>query len=135
MKAAAQLPALATPQQCTLTFAGAIGDGNLETATSCFAKDACLLTPDATAIRGRAEIRPILAQLIARRTWIEVLSSSVLVAGEVALGSERWAIRSAGAEGSVFEQLSSPTVVARYVEGSWKLAIAAPWGWGLRPGS
>jgi hypothetical protein len=82
------------------------------------------------AIRGREEIRPILARLIARRTRIEVTASSLPAAGEVALGSERWTIRSAGPEGAVFAQDSSPALVLRNLEGAWKLAIAAPWGWG-----
>jgi ketosteroid isomerase-like protein len=127
-------PPLQTPQQVSLAFAQALNASDLEAATYCFAKDACLITPDATAIRGREEIRPILAQLIARGTRIEVQASSVLVTGEVALGSERWAIRSAGAEGTVFEQSSSPVVVSRLIEGAWKLAIAAPWGWGAWSG-
>ncbi len=84
-----------------------------------------------TAINGREAIRAILAQLIDRETKIEVQASTVLSAGEVALGSERWAIRSAGAEGQSFEQHSSPTLVLRAIEGAWKLAIAAPWGRGV----
>jgi ketosteroid isomerase-like protein len=127
-------PTLQAPQQVSLAFAQAINASDLDAATYCFAKDACLLTPDATAIRGREEIRPILAQLIARGTRIEVKASSALVTGEVALGSERWSIRSAGAEGTVFEQSSCPVMVARLVEGTWKLAIAAPWGWGAWSG-
>jgi hypothetical protein len=46
--------------------------GDLEGATACFARDACLLTQDATAIHSRERIRPVLAQLIARRARIEV---------------------------------------------------------------
>jgi len=32
----------------------------VDAAAHCFANDACLVTPDATAVRGRDEIRPIL---------------------------------------------------------------------------
>jgi ketosteroid isomerase-like protein len=119
-----------TPQQATGAFIGALNRQDIDAATNCFAKDACLLTPDATAIRGREEIRPILAQLIDRRARIEVLGSSMLLAGEVALGLERWAIRSAGVGGEVFAQESRPALVLRELEGAWKLAIAALWGWG-----
>jgi ketosteroid isomerase-like protein len=120
----------ASPREITRVFAEAINASDLHAATYCFAKDACLLTPDATAIRGREEIRPVLAQLIARQTQIEVLASSVLLAGDLALGSECWRIRSAAAEGAVFAQESRPALVMRNLEGAWKLAIAAPWGWG-----
>jgi ketosteroid isomerase-like protein len=120
----------ASPQERTRGFAAAINASDLHAATYCFAKDACLVTPDATAIRGREEIRPILAQLIARLTQIEVLASSVLATGDLALGSECWRIRSAGAEGAIFAQDSRPALVLRNLEGAWKLVIAAPWGWG-----
>jgi uncharacterized protein (TIGR02246 family) len=121
---------VAMPRHPGSALAEAINRSDLEGAASCFAKDACLLTPDATAIRGREEIRPILAQLIARGTRIDVQAASVLEGGEVALGSERWVIRSAAAEGTVFEQSVRPVMVIRRVEGTWKLAVAALWGWG-----
>lgn len=107
-----------------------INAGNLDSAATCLTRDACLLTQDATAIHGREHIRPVLAQLIARRTRIEVEQSSVLVAGEIALVRERWSIQIDGAEGSRFEQASSPTLVLHRIEDQWKLALIAPWGCG-----
>lgn len=116
------------PQDGTRAFAEAISRGDLHAAAHCFAKDACLLTPDATAVRGRDEIRPILQQLIALGTRIEVQESTVVLAGEVALGNERWQIESAGSEGETFTRTLTPTIVLRQVEGLWKLAVAMPWG-------
>lgn len=107
-----------------------IGAGNLEAATGCFARNACLLTPDATAIHDREQIRPVLAQLIARRIQIEVEHSNVLVAGDVAFARERWLMNALGAEGSRYEHSCSPYLVLKRIEGSWKLSIAALWGWG-----
>jgi ketosteroid isomerase-like protein len=121
----ASLPA---PQEGTIAFTKAINEANLEAATRCFARDGCLITPDSTAIFGREDVRPVLAQLISRRSRIDVQARSILVAGEVALGSERWQISSPGVNGTVFEQVASPRLVLRYLEGAWKLAIAAPWG-------
>ncbi|HEX3041257.1 MAG TPA: nuclear transport factor 2 family protein [Solirubrobacterales bacterium] len=117
-----------TPGEITLAFAEAIGRGDLDAAARCFAKDACLITPDATAVRGRAEIRPILHQLIVVGSRIEVQESSVVLAGEVALGSERWLLTSAGSEGEPFTRALTPTTVMRQIEGAWKLAVAMPWG-------
>ena len=117
-----------TPGESTRALAASISRGDLEAAISCFAKDACLLTPDATVVRGREEIRPILHQMIASGSKIEVQESSVVLAGEVALGSERWVISSAGSEGSPFTRALTPTMVLRQVEGVWKLAVAIPWG-------
>lgn len=126
----ADAPRLSAPGQASLALATALEEGQLEAAAACFSRDACFLTPDATVIHGRDEIRPILAQLIARRTRIEVLSSSVLVAGEVALASERWRFHSPGEAAGCYEQLTTADLVFRAIEGSWKLAVAAPWGWG-----
>jgi uncharacterized protein (TIGR02246 family) len=117
----------ASPQESTRAFAEAISGGDLEAAAHCFAKDACLVTPDATAVRGREEIRPILRQLIASGSRIEVKESSVVLAGEVALGTERWVITTPASEGESFTRSLTPTMVLRRLEGAWKLAVAIPW--------
>jgi len=107
-----------------------LSGGKLDAAASCFARDGCLLTPDGTAVHERRHIRPLLAQMIARRVHIEVEQSSLLLGGDVAFVRERWRLTAAGADGARFEQETDPTLVLRRVEGNWKLAIAAPWGWG-----
>ena len=116
-----------TPQEATRAFAASISRGDLDAAASCFAKDACLVTPDATAVRGRDEVRPILHQLIVLESRIEVQESSVLLAGEVALGSERWVVSSPGPDGGPFTRALTPTLVLRQIEGDWKIAVAMPW--------
>jgi ketosteroid isomerase-like protein len=116
-----------TPQDSTRVLAASISRGDLDAAAYCFAKDACLVTPDATAVRGRDEIRPILHQLIVLESRIEVQESSVLLAGEVALGTERWLVTSPGSEGDSFTRSLSPMLVMRQLEGVWKLAVALPW--------
>ena len=116
------------PGETTRAFAAFVSRGDLEGAARCFAKDACLITPDATAVRGREEIKPILHQLIVAGSQVEVQDSSVVLAGDVALGSERWLVTSAGSEGSPFTRTLTPTIVLRLVEDTWKLAVAMPWG-------
>jgi ketosteroid isomerase-like protein len=115
------------PQESTRAFATSISRGDLDAAALCFAKDACLVTPDATAVRGREEIRPILHQLIVLESRIEVEESSILLAGEVALGTERWTVTSPGSEGGSFTRSLTPMVVLRQLEDVWKLAVALPW--------
>ncbi len=129
MKTDAIAPKAPTRIAC-LALPRLIGAGNLEAATGCFARNACLLTPDATAIHDREQIRPVLAQLIARRIQIEVEHSNLLIAGDVAFARERWLMNALGAEGSRYEHLCSPYLVLKRIEGSWKLSIAALWGWG-----
>ena len=116
------------PERVLRSFAVALGAGDLDVATACFARDGCLITPDATTVRGRASIRPVLAQLILVRTEIAIQLSSVLVVAEAALLRGRLAIRSNGADGARFERITSPILVAHQIEAQWKLQIAAPWG-------
>jgi ketosteroid isomerase-like protein len=115
-----------------LALPRALGAGDLESATACFARDGCLITPDATAVHGRDRIRPVLAQLIAQRIDVAVELSHVVGGGEVRLVRERWRIH-AGAGSGRFSQILHPTLVLRRVEAEWKLAIAAPWGWAGGP--
>ncbi|MGN6585961.1 MAG: YybH family protein [Solirubrobacterales bacterium] len=117
----------ASPQESTRALAESISRGDLDGAARCFAKDACLVIPDATAVKGRDEIRPILRQLIASGSQIEVQESSVVLAGEVALGTERWVVTTPGSEGRSFTRSLTPTMVLRRLEGVWKLAVAIPW--------
>ena len=73
--------------------------GDLRGAGGCLAKDACLLTPDGTAVHGREAVRRVLAQLIAADLRVEVEVSRVLVAGDTALARERWSVSSNGVDG------------------------------------
>lgn len=109
-----------------------LSGGKLDAAMACFARDACLITQDATAIHGRDRIRPLLAQLISRHAKIEVEFSNALIAGDVAFAQERWLVQMDGVEGSRFEQVCEPTLVLRWIEDRWKVGIAAPWGWKTR---
>jgi len=127
------LTAPAPTRMACLSLPQLLSVGDLAGAAGCFARDACLLTPDATAIHGRDGIRPVLAQLIARRLQIEVEAGSVIVAGDAAYANQRWRITALGASESSFEQACSPSLVLRQIEGSWKVAIAALWGWGGTP--
>jgi ketosteroid isomerase-like protein len=128
----AMLVAAETPEEVTRALAESVTWGDLEAATRLFAKEACLVTPDATAISGRDHIRPILRQLIASGSRIEVQESSMLVAGEVAFGTERWTVTTPGSEGRPFTRTLTPTMVLRRLEGAWKLAVAIPWAGGNR---
>jgi ketosteroid isomerase-like protein len=116
------------PEEVTRAFAESVRRGDLEAAARCFAKDACLVTPDATTVRGRGGIRPILHQLIASGWQIEVQESSMLLAGEIAFGTERWVLTTPGSEGRPFTRALTPTMVLRRLEGAWKLVVAIPWG-------
>lgn len=89
-----------------------------------------MVTPDRTAVRGREEIGAILAQLIAAGAQVSIQVSAVLPAGDVALAHERWCLVRSDLSGGSLSQESSTTLVLQRVETGWKIAVAAPWGWG-----
>jgi ketosteroid isomerase-like protein len=132
MAGAALSGSASSAKRISASFAEALSAGDLDAATACFARDACLITPDATTIRGRDHIRAILLQLIAMRPTVEVEQRGMLIAGGVALGTETWTIRLNAHEPTPFAQTSDSTAVLRRVEDAWKLQISAPWGWGER---
>lgn len=111
------------------SFARALNGGDLEAAAACFARDGCLITPDATAIHGRDSVRRVLAQMVGSRTTILVEESTVVRAGQVVLARERWRYRTGEPGGVPVERTLSAVLILRRIEGAWKLAIAAPWGW------
>jgi ketosteroid isomerase-like protein len=107
----------------------ALGERELDRAVNCFGREGCLITPDRTAIHGRERIRPVLSQMIQRRTVIRVEESFVLSAGDLALASERWTMRCDGPGDGRFAIASTPRLVLRRRGTEWKLEIAALWGW------
>jgi ketosteroid isomerase-like protein len=132
MKVESATPPAERRPQVELVLPWALSAGDLGSASACFARDACLITPDATVIHGRDRIRSILAQLIAQRVEVEVELSHVVNGGAVRLVRERWRIRT-GIEAPRFAQTLHPTFVLRRVESEWRVAIAAPWGWAGGP--
>lgn len=122
-------PPRPSPGRACLSFPQAVSAGDLNGAAECFARDGCLITPDATAIHGRESIRRVLAQMIVRRTEIEVELSTAVGAGEVVLIHQRWRIRSGERASGRLEQVADAVMILRRVEGTWKLSIAAPWGY------
>lgn len=121
---------LGSPEKAARAFCEAINRGDLEAAASCFTRDAFLITPDATAVRGREAISGVLAQMIAADVELSVRASGLLRAGSVAIAHEAWSIRSRAPEGASYARESKPTLVLQQLDSHWKLAIAAPWGWG-----
>lgn len=114
----------------TGAFCAALNAGSLDRACSCFTRDGCLITPDGTSVHGRGAISGVLAQVVGAGTRISIEVSAIVAAGDVALGREMWRIESRVPGGGSFAREPSPTLVLRRIEARWKLALAAPWGWG-----
>jgi ketosteroid isomerase-like protein len=110
-------------------FAEALNRGDLDSASACFARTGCLITPDATAVHGRDRIRPLLAQMIVRTTRIRVEASNRIESGDVVLARELWQIQSGESGSTAVRQAAQAVLVLQWIEGVWKVTIAAPWGW------
>ncbi|HEY6731523.1 MAG TPA: nuclear transport factor 2 family protein [Solirubrobacterales bacterium] len=121
-------PPTPSASRSCLSFAQALSAGELDAAASCFARDGCLITPDATTIHGRDGIRGVLGQMVIRRTEIQVELSTAVGTGDVILVHQRWRISSGERKGARIAQTLHPTLVLKLIEDTWKLAIAAPWG-------
>lgn len=119
-----------TVTELSSAFASSINAGDPDAATACFARNACLITPDATAVHSRSHIRLVLVQMVIQRVEIEIEMSSPIVAGDIVLALERWQLRTEGADGVARRQALHPVLVLRKIEGDWKFTIAAPWRFG-----
>jgi ketosteroid isomerase-like protein len=117
-----------TPRLACEAFARAINGQDLEGALGCFAPGACLIWAGGEAAHGERAIRARLGELIAAGAQLEIELLGVLVAADLALAHERWAISHADVPDPSLGQTPSPTLVLRCLAGEWKLAIAAPWG-------
>ena len=113
-----------------LALPSLLSAGDLDGAGACLTRDACLLTPDATAVHGREAVRRVLAQLIAADVRIEVECGRVLVAGDTALSRERWNVTSNSVDGTRVTGHLRPTLTLQRIEGTWKVAVLVLWGWG-----
>jgi uncharacterized protein (TIGR02246 family) len=122
-----QPPQSAQAKNALHALFAAVGARDAVGAAACFTREGCLITPDGTAVHGRDDIAAILAQLIARRTEIEVERLAVRLAGDVAIATGHLKMRSDAAEGRRIVQACKPTIALRRIEGAWKVAILAPW--------
>jgi ketosteroid isomerase-like protein len=121
---------LAIPEQALAAFVLTVRRRDRDAAAACFARDGCFITPDATLIQGRNEIRRILGQICTLGIGFDVEAQAApLVAGDTALTSERWAVRTDSGAGVPLIQTFGSKTVLRRVEGEWKLLFVAPWGW------
>lgn len=121
--------AIQAPGECLDRFVKALNRGDLKTAVGQLARGACFVTPDATVIYGRQRIRGVLGQLISIGFQAQTGQRSALVLDDFALVSDRWTTRVGGENGAGHRRDLRATTVLRQLEGSWKLLVAAPWGW------
>jgi ketosteroid isomerase-like protein len=114
-----------TPDEVVDGFGAALRAGDVGAATVLFSREGCFVTPDSTVIRGRAQIRAFLRQLVAMVGDLKIEQRVMLKAGDIAVGSESWRLRLGQGEGLV--RTTRATIVLGRIEGDWRIAVADPW--------
>jgi uncharacterized protein (TIGR02246 family) len=117
----------ATPRLACEALARAINHADAEAALACFAPGATLVWADGSTASGQEAIGARLEELISAGAEVALELAGVLIASDLALAHERWAI-SYPTERSHTPRATSPTLVLRLTGGEWKIAIACPWG-------
>lgn len=123
------------PKDLHRLFAERTNAGDLEALLGLYERESVLVGPDGDAAAGEASIRELLGSLLAMAPQIEAGESRALIAGDVALLSNRWRMTfSTGDSGGQTGFESTSTEVARrQPDGSWRYLIDDPASAGLRP--
>ena len=125
----ATVPEAASPEAASLCFARAVASGDGSAALACLSREACVISPDGTSISAPESIGSFLAQLKLVHPRIQVEAGRMLTAGAVAVGTQCWRVIAKGSAGELYEQVLCAQFVLRRERGSWRVLVAAPWGW------
>ncbi len=118
-----------SPQAVSAAFAAALEARDVPGAMELWLDDALMIQPDGGTVQGRDTIEAALRALIEHDIDIDIELARVFATGDVAVGVGTLTMSGAGADGQAFAQRSQSVVVyARAPDGSWRLALDAPWG-------
>jgi ketosteroid isomerase-like protein len=115
------------PERVIRAFAGALLGGDATAAAAYFAPGSQLLTPDGTEVSGRAQITAVLSQITDSSQRLSIMTGRIVIAGDVALATQRWSISSASEGVEPFERNFTATFVLQHEGERWQVLIAAPW--------
>jgi enoyl-CoA hydratase len=115
------------PQELGRLFAERVNAGDLEGLLSLYEESATFVGPDGGAASGSDAIRERLEGLLAMAPEITPTSSRAVMAGEIALMSNRWRISLGGGDGAPMALDGASTEVARrQPDGGWLYVIDNP---------
>jgi uncharacterized protein (TIGR02246 family) len=115
------------PGQVIDHFAKYFNSGDLESLLRDLYEEDAILIPEpgpATAA-GKAAIREVLNAFLAMNGSLQVLATTAVVHGDIALTHTRWRLEFP--DGEPMESVTAE-VVRRQPDGTWKYAIDNPWG-------
>ena len=123
------------PEDLNRLFAERASAGDLEGVLELYEEGATLVGPDGAPAAGGESIRERLQGLLATAPHVEAGESRALLAGDIALLSNRWRMTFAVGEdgGRTGFEGTSTEVARRQADGCWRYAIDDPASAGLRP--
>jgi uncharacterized protein (TIGR02246 family) len=116
----------ASPEELSAAFAAAINAGDVRAALELWSEDAAIVSPGGQTVRGRAAIEGVLHALIGNGTTVEIDVFQLISAGDAAIATGELRMRLPGH--AEVQSTTSVVVYARAPDGSWQVAIDAPWG-------
>jgi enoyl-CoA hydratase len=123
------------PESLGRLFAERASAGDLEGLMSLYEDGAAFVGPDGGHAAGTAAIRERLKSLLALSPHISPVSSELVLAGDVALISNRWRISFGGDDRQTGFDGTSTEVARRQVDGSWRYVIDSPSAMNAVPGA
>jgi uncharacterized protein (TIGR02246 family) len=119
------------PEDWPRQFEEELNAGNLEAAVALYEPNARFVHKSGELVVGRAGIRPVLADLIARKARLQGRVIKVVSAGDVALLYTDWQGTMVETSGETVEQHSRAIeILRRQPDGTWKLIVGDPNGRG-----
>jgi ketosteroid isomerase-like protein len=116
------------PDQLQHMFAERANAANLDGLLELYERGATFAGPDGVPACGTDAIRESLRSLLDGSPHITPLASHMLLAGDLALISNRWRISFGGALAGASFEGASTEVTRRQADGSWLYAIDSPSG-------
>jgi uncharacterized protein (TIGR02246 family) len=115
------------PEQLASLFAERVNAGDIEGMLALYEDDATFVGPDGARTSGNDAIRERLKVLLSMKPQLTTTNSELVMAGDIALMSNRWRMTLRAAEGEVAEVDGQSTEVARrQPDDGWLYVIDSP---------
>jgi len=118
-----------TPAECHSLWREYLHARDLESLTSLYEEEAVFIRPGQPAVTGRDAIGELLRGHLEQNGRMELRTTCVIPAGDIALLRGEWTYSGAGADGKPFTSAgASLEVVRRQPDGTWRYVIDLPFG-------